>query len=410
MSLFESARGAAVDAARGFLCAAGAAQGIYNDVVGKTNPLYDASPGGRYGRGLERALRGFCPLPSPGGASGGGGAGDFWPELPPPPFEGGQCPKCYRVAFTAFGAPGVSSQEVWGPISEAGKFVVDEVQDSCVIRATGFTQSGQPLTITPAAGACSNIEFTGLVTCDGSDDDCGDPPVDPDTPPVFPDPAPPPTPFPPPSPGPDIDWPGLGPITPIFAPIVGIIYVDADANVKIPVTVNVNLPDVDLDFDFNFDINISDPTEPPKPLPDKPGDRDDDRPEKPDCPPPPECDDEPEEKEPDEPLSPGTYAAAIVTTVEVDDTEQMKATTIWQDEAPPIYAPNCGYLHIAYGKSEEEQQFGVDIPLKKLVQVHPNPVPEAPIFRAVVVPARGFKLPFESLGYAVISAPKCNCP
>lgn len=416
--LFDAARDAATTAARGFLCGAGAALGIYNDVVGKVNRSYDFTIPGLYGDRLANALRGFCPRPLPDGG------GDFVPDPPQPPFEGGQC-ECdlYNVNLTftnvATGIPNTFTEQRRGPIGPA---VVDlQTDPNSPQRTAGYYFGAeacggrqfrilQTYTPTEQNPDTPGVTINSVTRVDGQPDTCGDPPVGPDDPPAFPDPSPPPSPTPPPTPGPSIDWPGIGPITPILAPVVGIIYIDADATVRIPVTVNVDLPDVDLNFDFNFDVNISDPDDPPRPLPDKPGDRDDDRPEKPDCPPPEDCDAEPEEKEPDEPIPAGSYAAAIVTTIEIDDTEQMKATAIWQDEAPPIYAPNCGYLHIAYGKSEEEQQFGVDIPLKKLVQVHPNPVPEAPIFRAVVVPAKGFKLPFESLGYAVISAPKCNCP
>lgn len=416
--LFDAARDAAATAARGFLCGAGAALGIYNDVAGKVNRSYDYTIPGLYGDRLANALRGFCPRPSPDGP------GDFVPEPPPPPFSGGQC-ECvsYEVTYTFTSlVPGSTPRTFTGryrgpigPVAIAYQAIPNTTRrqagffygaEACGGRQFELLQGYDPEQVSGRP----SVVINSVSRVDGQPDNCGDPSPNPDDPPTFPDPSPPPSPTPPPTPGPSIDWPGIGPITPILAPVVGIIYIDADANVRIPVTVNVDLPDVDINFDFNFDVNISDPTEPPKPLPDKPGERDDDRPEKPDCPPPPECDEEPEEKEPDEPIPAGSYAAAIVTTVEIDPTEQMKATAIWQEEAPPIYAPNCGYLHIAYGKSEDEQTFGVDIPLKKLVQVHPNPVPEAPIFRAVVVPAKGFKLPFESLGYAVISAPKCNCP
>jgi hypothetical protein len=192
----------------------------------------------------------------------------------------------------------------------------------------------------------------------------------------------------------DIDLPGIGPVSVVFAPVVGIIYADVDARVKIPVTVNVNIPAINVNFDIDFNVDLSDPTADPEPNPETPDKNPDGRPEQPDCPLPEDCDDEPEETdedEPDEDLedAKGTGILSVIV-LSVRNGQTTRATQISQDTAPSIWAPAIGFVNFVYERLDGNEVFGADIPVKNVNTVIPAPCTGLRCKRVVGTPNQGF--------------------
>lgn len=179
-------------------------------------------------------------------------------ELPPPPFEGGQCPGVlYRIITSRdVGANGQPVSSERGPAP--GPFSIDRTQGAAPPEGCGSGQSSGPIWGTLVAGdgqlfglgdQCQNAPATplklDLIRADGQPDECGDP--DPELPP----------------PGPI-----HAPVTVVYGdnnefnltiPVIfGVAYVSIDGSVEIPITIE----DLDLvgelalngEFEINLDF------------------------------------------------------------------------------------------------------------------------------------------------------------
>ena len=418
MSLFTNARDVAKQAARDVLCGAGGIYRALDDIFSKSPVDQRSGAIQRLDDRIGDALTSFCPVPPQA------------PALPQGPgFNGGQCPTAYVVRVRISGEQSIN-----------GFFIPPDIQPGFVI-SEGIVQGPFASVITNAPGPQPAVtqpvwsaldsdgigkgsgsteierspEWSGagrrfyrnltaqvqsVVRLDGLPDDCGEPP------PTFPPGTPPPSNPRPPGTTINIDLPDIGPIDVDFNPTVGLVYVDVDGSIQVPVTVNVSFaPDFDFDLDFNVDLGdpTADPTPPIDPFPDNP----DGRPQPEDCPPPDGCrrnpdvepgDDAEGEEEDLDRVIVGAYVASIVDQIAV------RATRIFQQNGPDIYAPALGYLRFRYELPGGGDTWGTDIPIKVISQVIEAPDPGLRCIGAVVNPDRGV-----GMFMRLISVPDTGC-
>lgn len=367
--IFEEARTAASDAARSVLCGVSGANRVSNDIAAKLNPVYRGSALNRFRDRVSDALDSFCPVPSRGSGS-------------TVPFTGGQCEGVeyevtveFKSSFTT--NPTVELVRGFGPFGAIREVNVGTPSspDRVQYRIPYFTSSGAPTE--SLVGSAANPDFvdfvrvTNVTRLDGAPDDCGNPP------PELPPGAPPPTDPRPPSTTVTVNLPDVGPIDITLAAVVGIVYADVDASIRVPVTVTVTSPDLVVAPKFDFDINLSDPSEPPKPIEPAPEVDDDGRPEEPDCPLPPECGEEPEEEDPDEPdqekkdeegrVITGGLVLSVRSSGPIRQTERLMGST------PELYIPYLALGTFVYERPDGGLCYSADIPIKRTVQVVPAP-------------------------------------
>ncbi len=249
-------------------------------------------------------------------------------ELPPPPFEGGQCDAQLYIGSATYVQSGTTQTvffKAWGPIggfitgSSAGTPGVGLLSRGDIIRTgTPYTcVGGIPPTLSTfqyrqfASGtAVSEPAIAGITAC--GLDDCGDP-----SPPPLPPPAPITI---------DVDITYEGDDSTeynITVPVIfGIAYFDINGELKIPVSIgdlNFN-GEISLNPEFNLEVTL-----PPGPGPGEPDDRD--------INPSPETglDDD------TEPLNPESTIIGVVVRSQRDG--PAPTTVIFQSTGPDITAP-----------------------------------------------------------------------
>lgn len=282
------------------------------------------------------------------------------PELPPPPFTGGQCPVLYDVStnnlitFTDGSTLTLQSgvSRVLGPITGLGSGPPGtacgqgETQDAAgVYSASGFTVTGCP----SGAASITAVSIATLVRVDGQPDYCGDPgpdipgepaPIDIDIDVTY---------------GPNNEYNITVPV--VLAPV----FINAKGELNVPVTVSI-APNFDISgtleifpgFEFSPSFPRGDDdgpiTEPPPQNPTGPGTGDPGVPEE-----------EPEE----DPLIIGVLVAAVAQS-------EPRPSEIDQDAGPSIFAPRLATAR--FGKLIANQIFwSEDIPVKGLRSYVPCP-------------------------------------
>lgn len=289
-------------------------------------------------------------------------------DRPPPPFTGGQCPVDYRVRCSVLltqtnGSTTPSTTGTYvlrGPITGVGSGPPNGACGSSTKPAAVVFHNGGA-TVVACAGPAASITATGFVLLervDGQPDNCGDPL--PELPPGLP---------------PDIDvdvdvtygdnnqYNLTIPV--IFAPV----YVSIDGRLNVPITLNL-APEFQvkgtLELFPNFSLDLDFPTANPE---DGPGTRPDDEP-KPQ--PPPNGDGESEN--PDDPEIPDEEPRVYALLVRARITDGARATGIFQEIGPDIYAPRLGSAR--FGTVIDGAVFwSEDIDIKGLDSVVDCPIP-----------------------------------
>jgi len=276
------------------------------------------------------------------------GPEDDRPQLPPPPFEGGQCPVTYLVDLvntsTTAPFPATGQAFVTGPIKGVR------------------TDPGiNPGTIFVVVEGASDVGFrtgnegelwsiSGVSRFDNQPDNCGDPP--PIQPPVTPVEI-----------NIDIDYDGGSvtniPITigPFFVAIGGAIYAPVEINLPdVNLTGNLNItPEFSFSPEFNLNIGGVETGPDSDPPPDDPGGPGSEEPGEPE----------------DEP-SDDRRIIAILCAGRIED--DARATGIYQEVGPDIYAPRLA--SVRFGTVIDRTVFwSNDIPIKGLRSVIECPIP-----------------------------------
>lgn len=287
------------------------------------------------------------------------GTEDDPPQLPPPPFSGGQCPIDYQVTGTLqlnlastgepFSTSTVTStaagfSSLRGPItgtylgaSDGGVITAEGPRQFFVYDPANFTVGSWSITsVTPSNPAIS--------------DECGDPPVV----------LPPPTNI---EINIDIDYDGGSvtniPVTigPFFVAVGGAIYAPIEINLPdVNLTGNLNLtPEFSFSPEFNLNIGGVETTpdgEPPPSNPSGPG--------------------EEEPEEPEEPPTGDRRIIAVTCSGRIED--DARATGIYQEIGPDIYAPRLA--SVRFGTVINGVLFwSNDVPVKGLRSVIECPIP-----------------------------------
>lgn len=318
------------------------------------------------------------------------------PELGPVPpgFTGGQCRVIYRVSWSFTGVGGGESFSTSGDDLFLGpvlgiltEFPSEGAQRGVLIGGGGrLTVSGGVLNAgeTWDKGATSYV-IDSVVRDDGLSDDCGDPPSGPVLPPGYPPRPPnyPIVPFPPET-EPVTDDDGQPGGDYIFQPTVGPIFIDVDGSINVPVNVGIDGPLVNAPVtipvniklpDFSPTINIGGGGEDPGP-PDAP------------CCEPVEEPDEPVEPDPEPVDDPPEQGEKVVGCfVFSDPGPTSKATEIFSERGPTIYAPRLGVVNFRV-EVGGETAWTVDYPVKNVRQYIPAPE-GATAISAEVTPSPG---------------------
>lgn len=335
-------------------------------------------------RGLARGIyTALCEAPPP-------------PELgePAQPFPGGQCNVFYRVFWSFTGVGGGESFSASGDDLFLGpvlgiltEFPTEGSQRGVLIGGGGrFTVAGGALNVGERwdKGATTYV-INSVVREDGLSDDCGDPPPGPVLPPGYPPQPPgfPVIPFPPETePVTDDDGDPGGDY--IFQPTVGPIFIDVDGSINVPVNVDIDGPLVNAPV--TIPVNIKLPSFSPTINIGGGGD-DPGRPDAPCCEPVEEPE-EPVEPDPDPVEDPPEQGEKVVGCfVFSQPGPTSKATEIFSERGPTIYAPRLGVVNFRV-EVGGETAWSVDYPVKNVRQYIPAPE-GATAIAAEVTPSPG---------------------
>lgn len=239
------------------------------------------------------------------------------PDLPDPPFSGGQCPTVYLVTLVeTTGAVGFPLEAfATGPIS--GVIVLPGV-----LPGTNFYEIDAASNVTFRTGnAGENWVIQSVSRVDSGPDDCGDPPLI----------------LPPPGPvnvnvdityGDNNEFNLTVPV--IFAPL----YIALDGSINVPITVNLEagfelngtlelFPDFEFKPEINFGGDTGDGQPDPQPPPDSP-----------------DGEGEGGEDDPDTPEDPEPRVYGLLCRARIES--EARPSGIFQEIGPDIYAPRLG--------------------------------------------------------------------